>query len=443
MKNEFEFRLHPAFLWACLAISVFLRLAFPDLIEFKSDEFAGIQLAHDSIHNTFALTGMRSSIGLHNPPFFIYLLSIPVLFTTDPVYVTYFVIALNLAALGLLYCLLGRLFSKNTALIILVLFATGPWGILYSRKIWAQDCLLLFVVLFYIVLASQLQQYRRWNIYLLAVLLALITQLHMSAWPLPFVLIAFLLLFRIRVDARDAIIGMLLILAVYSPYIYFLADGNVLSMLLSGGSPGPVCDPPGSEWYYVAHCALSPAWKNGGWSFIITGGAGFHYVLGKSGLQAMFEAYPVKYLYPLFTVYYLFAAGGLIYATRFAWKKLEVFRQGRALAPWEQMLILFVFVYLGIQGAYFLFGVPAYPHYGIVFYPILTIFCVIFFKACFARGNLWVKRGLTAALALIMVGNLLFTGAFFMFIRYYPEKITGDYGPPYFLTAEDWKRKLP
>ena len=133
-EQKIEFKLNFILAFALLAISVFLRIAFLDLIEFKTDEFVAIKLAQENIHQSgIVLKGLKSSTGLYNPPFFIYLISLPVFFTNDPIWVTFFVISLNLLGLALLYFLAKMLFQRNLAVIIITLFSSAPWAILYSK----------------------------------------------------------------------------------------------------------------------------------------------------------------------------------------------------------------------------------------------------------------------------------------------------------------------
>ena len=205
---KIELKLNSILAFGLLVISVLLRIAFLDLIEFKSDEFIAIKLAQENIHqNGIVLKGLKSSTGLYNPPFFIYLISLPVFFTSDPIWVTFFVILLNLLGLALLYFLAKMLFQRNLALIITALFSSAPWAILYSRKIWAQDCLFFFLAAFYLTLFSNIKKYSRAKVYLLFVLLSFTTQLHMSAWFLPFPLLVFFVFFKIKIKPIDLVFG--------------------------------------------------------------------------------------------------------------------------------------------------------------------------------------------------------------------------------------------
>ncbi|HIJ83098.1 MAG TPA: hypothetical protein HPQ00_02725, partial [Magnetococcales bacterium] len=83
----------PTLFWSLLVLAIVLRLTFLDGIEFKQDEFNAIVLAYRHLAlDGMAQVGLKSSTGLFNPPFFVYLMALPVFFTTDPASVTLFVI---------------------------------------------------------------------------------------------------------------------------------------------------------------------------------------------------------------------------------------------------------------------------------------------------------------------------------------------------------------
>lgn len=68
-----------------ILVTIFLRFWCLDFIEFKGDEFKAIELAYKNIYKDgMTSTGLRSSIGLYNPPFFVYLISFAGLFFYRP-----------------------------------------------------------------------------------------------------------------------------------------------------------------------------------------------------------------------------------------------------------------------------------------------------------------------------------------------------------------------
>ena len=95
-------------------VCIIIRLIHLDIIEFKFDEYIAIKLAYNNLHD-MALVGFDHLPGLYNPPFFIYLMTIPVIFSTNPIFVTLFVILLNIAAIFILYFFSLKIFNKKTA----------------------------------------------------------------------------------------------------------------------------------------------------------------------------------------------------------------------------------------------------------------------------------------------------------------------------------------
>lgn len=412
----------PVLFLACIII----RFVFLDIIEFKDDEFIAIKMAYDNLYHQFTLTGLKSSTGLYNPPFFIYLISIPVFFSTDPILVTVFISILNAIALLLLYWFSRSLYGKNTTPIICLIFASAPWTIIYSRKIWAQDCLFLFIMLFYLVMVSFIRKYRSSKVVLLFILLAAITQLHMSAWFLPLPLLIFFVLFRIKIRLRDLVLGLLLFAFCYSPYLVFhlTTDFENLRTFFQERS----------GWRSFA---------NFEWSFIITGGANFTYYIGENAMKLFNQKYFLALPSGFFFLYYLFALAGLVYVFFLVLRKYKFYFNYATIELKYQILILMLLIYFTIQICYFVFRIRPHPHYNIIFYPIISICAALFFEYLIANTKEWMRKAIYMILTLIVISNLYYTGAFYQFIRKNPETISGDYGKPYFVTKDHWHKKLP
>src|SRR5262245_23319866 len=89
--------------WVALAlvilVAAWLRFSHLGLIEFKSDEAVAVHLATQFVKDgQFPTAGLMSSVGVTNPPLFIYLL-IPMFFVTKSVaLVSCFIAAFGLAA---------------------------------------------------------------------------------------------------------------------------------------------------------------------------------------------------------------------------------------------------------------------------------------------------------------------------------------------------------
>jgi hypothetical protein len=131
-----------------LSLAAWLRLSAADVVEFKRDEANLARLAMDFARGrTFPLLGIGSSVGLRNAPFSVYVVTPPFLLSSDPILATQYIGALNVLAVGLLYGLARRYYGATAALIAALCLAASPWAVIFSRKLWAQNALMLFIVL--------------------------------------------------------------------------------------------------------------------------------------------------------------------------------------------------------------------------------------------------------------------------------------------------------
>ncbi|MFQ3534467.1 MAG: glycosyltransferase family 39 protein [Aggregatilineales bacterium] len=131
-----------------LGVAAWLRLSSPEVVEFKRDEANLARLALDFAHGReFPLLGISSSVGLRNAPFSVYVVMPPFLLTSDPIFATQYIGVLNVLAVGLLYGLGKRYYGTTAALIAAACLATSPWAVIFSRKLWAQNALMPFIIL--------------------------------------------------------------------------------------------------------------------------------------------------------------------------------------------------------------------------------------------------------------------------------------------------------
>ncbi|HEY4721306.1 MAG TPA: hypothetical protein VII92_05640, partial [Anaerolineae bacterium] len=138
-----------------LLLAAYLRLNHLEWTEFKTDEAHLSQLAYDMArHGQIPLTSIGSSVGAANLPLAAWLLAIPYAVSSDPIVATGFIALTNVAAV-VLCCLMFQQWLRTIlppsavmrgALMATLLFAAAPWSVIYSRKIWANDFLPLFVV---------------------------------------------------------------------------------------------------------------------------------------------------------------------------------------------------------------------------------------------------------------------------------------------------------
>lgn len=132
-----------------LFLATFLRLYALDLIDVRYDEASAPQLAYGIARGQLlALAPFSGSVANH-PPLFLYLLSLPYLFTRDLLMVAAYRAMLDVIAIALLGWLCVRYFNRRVATVATLLFAVAPWAIQYSRKLSIVTPALFIVILLF------------------------------------------------------------------------------------------------------------------------------------------------------------------------------------------------------------------------------------------------------------------------------------------------------
>jgi 4-amino-4-deoxy-L-arabinose transferase-like glycosyltransferase len=102
-------------------------------------------------------------VGLPNFPVNVWLYALPLLVWPHLYAPTLFTGLLNSLAVLLTYLFGRRYWGHTAALTASFFFAVSPWAVMHSRKIWAQNLLPFFVLLWAISLALALLEGRqRW-----------------------------------------------------------------------------------------------------------------------------------------------------------------------------------------------------------------------------------------------------------------------------------------
>ncbi|HLF00996.1 MAG TPA: glycosyltransferase family 39 protein, partial [Anaerolineales bacterium] len=190
-------------LYGILLLAALLRLGWPALTEFKADEARLLALALDMAEfKSFALRGIGASVGLPNFPMSVWLYSMPLFGWKHPYSATLFLGALNTLAVYVCYRLTRRYWGEAAALTAALMFAVSPWAVIYSRKIWAQNLLPLFVLAYVGAALAAFVDRKRWFLFLHFVALAVVIQIHLSG--LAFIPLTLILLVIFREYSRAA-----------------------------------------------------------------------------------------------------------------------------------------------------------------------------------------------------------------------------------------------
>jgi hypothetical protein len=174
---------------AVFLLAAGLRFYHLEWAEFKLDEARlaalALGLARDG---RLSLWGIDSSIGIPNFPLTAWLAAIPFAISSDPLVATGFVAGLNtLAALGVY--LLGRAwYGEAAGLVAGLLYASAPWAVLFSRKLWPPEFLAPLAVAFIFAAdrgfaAASVRAQAAW-LFLTGLLLAAMVQIQYAALSL-------------------------------------------------------------------------------------------------------------------------------------------------------------------------------------------------------------------------------------------------------------------
>ena len=128
-----------------LAVGAWLRFSHLDLLEFQGDEAYAANLALEFVkHGKLPMAGLMSSVGVTNPPLFIYLLIPMFALSANPAVVSCCIAFLALAAVVVCWHVGRKYYGPVAGLAAAAFFAVSPWAVIYSRKIWAQDFVPIF-----------------------------------------------------------------------------------------------------------------------------------------------------------------------------------------------------------------------------------------------------------------------------------------------------------
>lgn len=218
-------------LFIIVLVAALLRLGAPGITEFKRDEANLSQLALDMAHGRdLPLLGISSSVGVPNPPLNIYLFALPYTVDSTPITATLFVGALNVLAVMLASGFARRYYGPVAGIITGILYATSPWAVIYSRKIWAQDLLPPFVVLTVFTGLLGYGENKRWAQLAHWPLLLITVQLHYGAFTLIPLSGLMLLLRRKSIKWRKLGVGFLLAALTLIPVLIGAIQDDMLTV---------------------------------------------------------------------------------------------------------------------------------------------------------------------------------------------------------------------
>ncbi len=241
-------------IYLLLAVASFLRLYGIQRTEFDADQADIFRMAHDALsHGHLVATSNIASIGIYNPPGIIYALMLSALFSPNPLWGAVETALQGILAVLLTYWFTRRYYGRFAATIASFIYAVAGIPIAYARFMWNQNLLLFFVPLFMVVIfRGAVDRRRGWLAFALP-LYGLLFQWHGSGLLLAAPLVLAVLLAPRTIRIRDILIGVVGVLFIYSPYIFWLAKTRFqdISILLSSSQKKPMID--SQAWLFYQH----------------------------------------------------------------------------------------------------------------------------------------------------------------------------------------------
>lgn len=393
--------------------TAFFRIFFLDLIEFKSDEATTVYQTVQFFLNPHVIQrGLISGIGVYNFPLFNYLVIMLGIFSRDPQFISFLIALINTLLVPIFYLIIKRYYDRVTAVFAAFLLAFSPWAIIFSRKIWAQDLILLLLIPLFAFLHELIIKKKTQLTMPFFILLALLMQLHASGL---FLLVATVIIFfilRVKINFWQALIGLLIGFITTIPYVLFQLTSN------------PMC--PDCEAFF-RYQNLPRSFDI--YSFIrpfqIMNGQGYHFVLGNS-----YDSF-VSFFPFLNTLKYFFLSSFLIsFAGVFF-----IFTKKRN--------YLFIVLYLIIIPLlYFITRTIAYMHYFVILIPFVAVLYAVSFSCFynFVKSKL-MKISVILIFIMFILANIVFLFSFYQYLSF-AKIINGDYGPIFSLTKQSVDKEI-
>ncbi len=207
-----------------ILLGAVLRLGWPRIAEFKADEAHIAELALDLAQGrALPLQGIMTSVGLPKPPISIYLYAIPFALSSNPMVANLFTASLNVAAVALCWWLGRRYWGPAAGLTAALLFATNPWAVIYSRKIWEPNLMAPFALAYVAAGLLGFIERRRWAIVAHLILLGILVQIHYYGLLLSPLTLVLWWGYRRQVATRALILGIAGAACTATPFLWYVA----------------------------------------------------------------------------------------------------------------------------------------------------------------------------------------------------------------------------
>ena len=206
---------------AIVVVAAWLRYSYFGLLEFQGDEAYAANLALQFVKTgKLPLAGLMSSVGVTNPPLFIYLLIPMFAINASPVFVSGCIALLGLAAVVMTWHIGRKYYGPAAGLVAALFFAVSPWAVIYSRKIWAQDFVPVFATATMWAVHSLVLGKKPKAIFWCVLLPLCVVQIHFSGLALTATVLVIVAWLRPKIDWRFAAAGLVVAVITMAPYLY-------------------------------------------------------------------------------------------------------------------------------------------------------------------------------------------------------------------------------
>lgn len=383
------------------------RLTAMDLMEFKLDEARDVYEMSRFYKEPYLFQkGPIQSTGVYNPPLWYYILAVIALPSRNPLYLSFIIALLNCLAVAGFYLVVNRFYGMKVGVVAGLLLAFSPWSILLSRKIWSPDILLPFLVpLFYFIHRLIIDKKPK-SIFWVALLLSFIAQLHASGIFLMATTIGVMLISRVNISWKYALLGLFISLIPFLPYLtYQISTGcEDCRNIFNYQSESKQTD---------INVFLRP--------FQFIGGSSFDLVLGED-YSLFTDHFPaVNFFNIVFLLEFILGILGVIY-----------FLKHKTYTAVHKLYLLGVAAVVPLL--YLITQTPAHLYYFIILSPIMIV--------VYALGIASLRRAFSITIVtIIIIINIIFEASFYSFLSQ-KQNIQGDFGPIYRLTKQEAEEKL-
>lgn len=406
-------RLEWVLLGLILAVGAWLRFSQLDLLEFKSDEAVAAQLALKFVKSgELPLAGLMSSVGVTNPPLFIYLL-IPAFFVTTSIpAVTCFIALCGLGAVAATWWVGRRYYGPVAGLVAAAFFAVSPWAVIYSRKLWAQDFVPAFAVgTIWAVHALCLGKKPRAIFWALFLPLCVI-QIHFSGLALTATVVAVVLVLRPKVDWKWAGAAVVAAFLLMIPYLRLQSQNDWADFRKAAATVGgqKFNFPPGMTVHPDNGYAL-PSRAPWVQALAIMNAGQIEDILGLSARRELDRnsVWKERYFEETLTLGdWLPVAQRLLFIAALVWLVSLAFRHQETRHHW--IVALWIAVPVGV---FVVARLWTYLSYFVILYPAHYLALGIVADRLAAKFR-W---PVIAAVALLVAGNVVFANDLFAFLR--------------------------